>query len=82
MGTWPRHLFGFLVAALLAAALYAGWVWEADLVKKTPFADFRILLALVAGFVFLSLAQWVHDRLPGGDAADHSDEDVDKGDPA
>ena len=74
-----RHIFGLVIFAALAAALY--WFWEEGLVMvqrelrpwpqlRTAWGEFGLMIVLAAALLVLSGVQWLWDKLPGGGHAD------------
>ncbi|MEO1191948.1 MAG: hypothetical protein AAFY02_09340 [Pseudomonadota bacterium] len=62
-----RHLFGLALALLLFAAIWFGYQ-ELGQLGGTWFWPYRFLVLGIAGFVLLTLAQRLWQRLPGGKA--------------
>ena len=71
-----KRLVGAALALVLAGACYAIWTGSQVWLKKTVPGDFRMGLAVVLIFLFLSVAEIVLQRLwpPAGD------KDIDSGD--
>ena len=68
-----RHLFGLLVFALLALALY--WFWQDGLrlvqaqlrgwpLLRSTWAEFGLITTFFAACVLLGVAQWLWDKIP------------------
>lgn len=64
IGKLVRRAFGLLVAAGFCYGAYLVWENIPAWTKGTYFNDLRIVLALVALFVILSLGEAVWSRLP------------------
>lgn len=65
----PRHTLGLALVGFLGAAFYAAWVYYPDLTRWEPLrayrgmlSEWRLPILAVAGFLALTLAEWLYTK--------------------